>query len=196
MPVTFRARPDRDERVEGSGSVGWCNPRTQLSDTNRSQARAGRDALSYGLSGLLLRPSFLRRGSYSITTANSHAFLLVEALTRGGPLSDGLQDVGGHRSATLRRARGGSQTAFLRLSSPDAYRHLSIGFVRGDPPIMVSRVFAGAARADQPKLKSIKLCLRDCCSDVGKQSTSNDRRCANMLSRSKPAVSASAGASF
>lgn len=61
---------------------------------------------------------------------------------------------------------------------------------------MVSRVFAGAARPDQPKLKSIKLCLRDCCSDVGKQSKSNDRRCANMLSRSKPVVSASAGASF
>lgn len=151
MPVTFRARPNRDERVEGSRSVGWCNPRTQISDTNRSQARARRDALSHGLSGLLLRPSLLRRGSYSITTAYSHAFLLLETLTRKGPYADGHQDVGGHRSATLRRARGGSQTAFLRLSSPDAHRHLSIGFVRGDPPIMVSRVFAGASAARPTK---------------------------------------------
>lgn len=176
--------------------MGWSNPRTQFSDTNRTQAPAGRNALSYGLSGLFLRPSLLRWSSRSITTAFSHAFLLLETLTRGSNFAKCPQDVGGHRSATLRRARGGSQTAFLRLSSPDAHRHLSIGFVRGDPPIMVSRVFAGAARPDQPKLKSIKLCLRDCCSDVGKQSTSNDRRCANMLSRSKPVVSASAGASF
>lgn len=48
----------------------------------------------------------------------------------------------------------------------------------------------------QPKPKSFKLHLRDCSSDVGKQAQSTDRRCANMLSWSKPAVSASAGPSF
>lgn len=67
------------------------------------------------------------------------------------PFAESPWDIGGHPSATLRRARGGSQTAFLRLSSPDAHRHFSIGFVRGDPPITAFHVFAGSWAAGPTK---------------------------------------------
>lgn len=54
MPVTFRARPNRDLRVEGSRVVVCCNPYLgiyiQFSDTNSSQAPGRRDVLTHGLS--------------------------------------------------------------------------------------------------------------------------------------------------